>query len=151
MVVRLKDGKLTNCGQKALRQSSEVVVTKDPLSSCTDCPLSDKYSGRGAMAIRIEHEGKIYGLLFASIPIDFLSDEEEQSLFQEVCADIAFALHNIELEKERKRAEEALRESEQLYRALFDQAGDSIVLVEAEILAVLGFNDKAHVSVGYSR
>jgi len=59
-----------------------------------------------------------------------------------------------ELEKqslERKRVEQTLLESEQLYRALLDQPADSIVLVEAEILAVLGFNDKAHENVGYSR
>ena len=58
-----------------------------------------------------------------------------------------------EVEKEsleRRRVEQTLLESEQLYHTLFDQAADSIVLVEAEILAVLGFNDKAHQNVGYS-
>ena len=59
-----------------------------------------------------------------------------------------------EVEKEsleRRRVEQTLLEAEQLYHALLDQAADSIVLVEAEILAVLGFNDKAHQNVGYSR
>jgi PAS domain S-box-containing protein len=121
MADRLKGGKLTDCGQKALRQS-KVVVTQDPLSSCTDCPLARMYSGGGAIAIRLEHGGKIYGLLSASISIDFLSDEEEQSLLQEVAADIAFALHSIELEKKRKRAEEALRESEEKLRSIIEHS-----------------------------
>ena len=109
MADRLKGGKLTDCGQKSLRQS-EVVVTKDPLSSCTDCPLSQQYSGRGAMTIQLEHGGKLYGLFSVSIPIDFLFDEEEKSLFQGVAMDISSALNSIQLEEERKRAEETLQE-----------------------------------------
>ena len=42
MVERLKRGKLTHCTQKALIQS-EVVLTKDPFSNCTDCPSSPPY------------------------------------------------------------------------------------------------------------
>ena len=120
----LKGGTLTDCGKKALRQS-EVVVTKDPLSTCTDCPLSDQYRDREAMTIRLEHEGKIYGIASASTPIDFLSDEEEQSLFQEVAIDIAFALHNIELEEKHKYAEEALQKSEEKYRSLINDVLES--------------------------
>jgi len=120
----LKGGTLTDCGKKALGQT-EVVVTKDPLSTCIDCPLLDQYRGRGAMTIRLEHEGKIYGIASASTLIDFLSDEEEQSLFQEVAIDIAFALHNIELEEKHKHAEEALQKSEEKYRSLTDDVLDS--------------------------
>ncbi|MBW2005178.1 MAG: hypothetical protein JRI72_11330 [Deltaproteobacteria bacterium] len=125
MADRLKAGKLTDCGQKALRQS-EVVVTKDPLSSCTDCPLSDQYSGRGAMTIRLGYEGKIYGLLSTSIPIDFLSDKEEQSLFQEIAEDIAFALHNIELEEEHKQAEEELAKHREHLEELVRERTDEL-------------------------
>ncbi|MBW1674013.1 MAG: hypothetical protein JRJ45_10295 [Deltaproteobacteria bacterium] len=107
MVERLKNGKMTDCVKKAQMQSG-IVVTKDPPSTCTDCPLSDQYSGRGAMTIRLEREGKLYGLLSASIARDFIADAEEQSLLQEVAMDISFALNSIELEEERKQAEEEL-------------------------------------------
>jgi len=60
MVDRLKGGTLTDCGQKALDQA-EVVIIEDPPSACTDCPLSIQYSGRGAMTIRLEHEGRFMG------------------------------------------------------------------------------------------
>ncbi|MGA9348306.1 MAG: GAF domain-containing protein, partial [Anaerolineae bacterium] len=102
LVERLKCGELTACGQRALKQSGGV-VTEDPSTTCADCPLSSMYDGRGAVTIRLEYGGKVYGLLSVSIPRDLAADEEERALFEEVAGDIAFALHNMELEKEAQR------------------------------------------------
>jgi len=110
MVKLLKDGKLPNCGQRALSQP-KVVVIKNPLSICTDCPLVNKYHNRAAMTIRLEHREKIYGLLSVSIPRGLVGDKEEQSLFREVASDLALALHDIELEEERKRAKQKLQKT----------------------------------------
>ena len=52
---------------------------------------------------------------------------------------------------ERKQVEEALRESEERYHAIFEQAAESIILTATEDLAVVEFNDSAHQSLGYSR
>jgi len=52
---------------------------------------------------------------------------------------------------ERKWAEEALCESEERYRAIFEQAAISIFLVDAETAALTDFNRRAHQSLGYSR
>ncbi|MFQ5814366.1 MAG: PAS domain S-box protein, partial [Anaerolineae bacterium] len=125
---QLERGELPSCGQRALSQS-EVVVIKDPtFSTCTDCPLLDKYDGQAAMTVRLEHEGKVYGLLSVSIPTARAADEEGRSLFEEVAGDIAFALHSMELEEDRQRVEEALRESEERFRAIFETAQDSIFI-----------------------
>jgi PAS domain S-box-containing protein len=102
LVERLKRGGLTDCGQRALKQSGGV-VTEDPSSTCTGCPLSSMYDGRGAVTIRLGYGGKVYGLLSVSIPGDLAADEEERALFEEVAGDIAFALHNMELEEEAQR------------------------------------------------
>jgi len=110
MVKLLKDGKLPNCGQRALSQP-KVVVIKNPLSTCTGCPLVNKYHNRAAMTIRLEHREKIYGLLSVSIPRGLVGDKEEQSLFREVASDLALALHDIELEEERKRAKQKLQKT----------------------------------------
>lgn len=52
---------------------------------------------------------------------------------------------------EHKRTEQALRESEERYRALFEQAPDSIVLVDAEKGTLVDFNDRACENLGYTR
>jgi len=125
MVRQLKRGELPSCASKALAQSG-VVVVKDPALTCADCPLSAKYSGRGGMSIRLEHGEKVYGLLVVSMSANFIADEEEQALFQELAGDIAFALRSMELEEERKRAEEALRASEAKHRTLLENLPQNI-------------------------
>ena len=127
MVKRLKRGELSICGQRALSQSN-VVVTEDPFSSCNDCPLANNYSSRGAFTIRLEHGGKVYGLLTASIPTALTTDEEEQSLFQEVARDIALALHDREIEEEYKQAEVELIRLSNAVR----MSTDSIVISDLE-------------------
>ncbi|MBW1913858.1 MAG: PAS domain S-box protein [Deltaproteobacteria bacterium] len=60
---------------------------------------------------------------------------------------------NMEQEKELhelKQANKALRESEEKYRMLFDHAGFSIVLIDADTGKRLEFNRMAHESRGYT-
>jgi len=124
MVKRLKRGQLLACMQRALKQS-EPMVTEDPASTCTDCPLSANYAGRSAATVRLEYKGKTYGLLSVSVPGETATDVEELGLFHEVATDIAFALHDIELEEQRKQVEEALGESEERLSQIIQ--GSSIV------------------------
>jgi len=123
MIEILKKGESIVCSQKALKQQ-EVVIIKDPASTCPECPLSQEYSGRGAMTIRLEHNEKVYGFMSVSIPVHLADDQEEQSLFEEVAGDVALGLRDIELDKERKQAEERLRETHQRLKKTMDAAID---------------------------
>jgi len=76
--------------------------------------------------------------------------EEELSLFKEVASDIAFALHNIEMEKRRKKAEAAVRESEKRFRALFDNIVDGILLADTENKKFYAGNKMICQMLGYS-
>ena len=55
---------------------------------------------------------------------------------------------NITAQKQVKRM---LQESEEQYRVLFEQAADSIVLIDAETGGMVRFNDRAHEILGYTR
>jgi PAS domain S-box-containing protein len=92
----LKKGEVPPCVQKALAQD-KVIVTKDPLEQCTDCPVKGDTSGVGTMTVRLELEDTLYGVLCGSMWSSLLNDEDEISLFSEVAADITFALRDIAL------------------------------------------------------
>lgn len=132
MIERLKRGELPACGQRALSEPG-IVVTQDPLSTCADCPLADKYDGRWAMTIRLEHGGKLYGLLCVSLPGELTADEEERALFTEVASDLAFALHSIELEEERKKAEEELKKEKKFSENIITTVPDSLIVVDKDL------------------
>ncbi len=51
----------------------------------------------------------------------------------------------------RKRAELRLKESEEKFRAIFEHAADSVLLLNADSLAIVDFNATAHQSLGYTR
>jgi len=52
---------------------------------------------------------------------------------------------------EREKAEQMLQYSEERYHAIFEQAADSIVLIDAETGAFVEFNQRAHENLGFTR
>jgi len=145
---QMKRGELPKCVQEAVVQEG-VVVIEDPCTTCTGCPLKDSYRGKDGMYTRLEHDGRIYGVLTVSIPRGLGTYAEEQSLFQEVAEDIAFALHDMELEEKRKKAQKALEESEHKYRTLVEEAEDGVyILLDKRFVYV---NDAFCRLFGYSR
>ncbi len=97
LLKNLKQGNLPNCMQRVLAKPG-ILAIKDPAFTCGDCPLANIYKERGVFSSRLEHDGKIYGILTISFPIDYFSGKEERSLFKEIVGDIAYALRHIEME-----------------------------------------------------
>ncbi|MCD6355757.1 MAG: PAS domain S-box protein [Anaerolineaceae bacterium] len=112
MLALLKRGDLPTCARSALAKSGLVEII-DPPSTCVDCSLSDIYSDNGRIAIRLEHDKEVYGVLVVSMLGKFLADEKEHGMLQEIAADIAFALYSIRLENERKQAQVAVLDSQE--------------------------------------
>ena len=131
MIDLLENDELTDCATKAL-EGSGVILIENPISVCRDCPLSDKYGERGGMTIRLEHDTNIYGIMCVSMPKDLIMDEEEQELLEEVAGDVAFALHDLKLESDRKRAEKALLSSEKNFRNLVEYSLIGISIIQDE-------------------
>jgi len=159
LVRMLKRGELTICGRKTLEQPG-VLVIDDPFFLCADCPLANKYYGRAGMSVRLEYEGKLYGLLSVSIQAHISKDKEEQSLFEEVAAGVSFALHNLEVEEERQRAEKqvgilslGLQEAHENERKLVaqeihDSIGASLSAIKYYLEETLVYIDERQTAVG---
>ena len=129
VVKRLEQGELIECGKKALTQSG-VVVIDDPISACRGCPLAELHEDRRAMTTRLDYEGMVYGIFSVTVPAKLAADGEEQALFKEVAEDIAFALYNLKLEEERKRAEDALAESEKKLSQIVNGSSTPILVID---------------------
>lgn len=146
MIERMRRGELPKCAEVALTQAKAVVIA-DPLSVCAGCPL---YDDECAMTVRLEHAGKVYGLLTVAVTKDLITHPDEQTLVQELGEDIAFALFRIELE-------ENLKSSEEKYRSLIHNIPDvtwtsdenyGIVFVSPNVKDVSGYTQEEEYQIG---
>ena len=117
LIKLMKQNEMPHCMLKALKQK-KVVITEDPHTTCKGCPALGVNLDVGSMIVRLEIEGKLYGVLCTTIPKKLINDEEEISLFTEIATDIAFALRDIELV-----AANGLREQEGLRMAKMESIG----------------------------
>ncbi len=131
MEERLTEGRLTHCCAKAFLRE-DVVVVEDPPTACPDCPLAHACGGRTGMTVRLAYDGCIHGVLSVSIPPDLAQNEEERDLLGEVAEDIAFALHGLEVEEERKYGEEALRKAKELSERIIEDGPVAITQVNRD-------------------
>jgi PAS domain S-box-containing protein len=63
---------------------------------------------------------------------DYIIKDAEGNYLELIPSVVEQTLRNQDLAAEKQRAEEALKESEQRYRALFERAGDAIFILQAE-------------------
>ncbi|MDY6875442.1 MAG: ATP-binding protein [Chloroflexota bacterium] len=139
LVEQMKRGELPECGRMALAQPGMLIV-EDPFSVCADCSLSPHCAGRGGVTVRLEYQGQVYGLMSVSVSREFIANKEEQSLFEEVAGDIAFALHGIELEKGQKQAEKALDFERRQLLSIFDSIDEAVYVSDPDTYEVLYVN-----------
>ena len=107
---RLELGWLPGCGHRTL-SAGHVVVIKDPVTECGDCPLVSFYPDSNRLSTTLRYKDKTYGIITVAAPTGFVEDPEELDLMAELAGDIAFALYKFDLEEKRLQAEEALRQA----------------------------------------
>jgi len=108
LVELIKNKNQIECVKRALNQSDIIFIDNHTLI-CEGCPMLGNAPNNNELTIRLEHNNSIYGVLSVSLPNEFVTDKDEQALFKELANDIAFALHNLEIENQRKKAEEKLK------------------------------------------
>jgi len=109
---------------------------------------------RRALDVPIIHQGEAIGnLLVGNKATDY--DEEDIQLLEAIANYVAPVL-NARLqrdrqERERKRAEEALRESQQLLERTFASLRDAVFIIDADTVEIIDCNPAASEIFGYSR
>lgn len=117
---QLQKGEFIECFKKSLSRPG-IILIEDTLKECRGCPLAAEEINHRSLTCRLEHEGKIFGLISVNLPGNFAELQEEQKLVEEVAGDLAFALHKI-------RTESQLLETEKQYRVLAETARDIICI-----------------------
>jgi len=105
-------GDYSPCIKKAFTKK-DLFLFMDRSRECGDCPLKKLHLGRNSLLMRITHKSKLFGFLVLSLESDIYIDQEEKELLEEVTSDIAFGLHNIELEEKQMQLEKELQQSYQ--------------------------------------
>ena len=119
---QLETGNYPECVREVLSQEQSFLAYGRPGKQHKGCVLAGEHSQWGIFGYKLEYEGKLYGVLGASVPLATVFDKEEEDLFLELGSDVAFALASIESENKRKQTEDALGASEENFRHSVDNS-----------------------------
>ncbi len=104
---------------------------------------------RSSIAVPLlDEQGTAFGALnIYSVQLNAFT-QEEIGLLEELAGDLAFGIRMLRVRAERARAEDALRESEQKYRTLFEDSFDGLFISSPEG-RILDVNKKGVALLGY--
>lgn len=131
LIKYLKNYKNIECVRRAFKQS-RVEVIESHKNVCKECLMFGKLPGEKELTVRLCDENKIFGILSVSLPIELVTNKEEHFLLLDLAADIAFALHNIDIEKQKDLVTESLHESEEQFKSLSESSPTGILLFQDE-------------------
>ncbi|MCK4640791.1 MAG: response regulator [Candidatus Marinimicrobia bacterium] len=144
-IKQMTSGNHPNCIKKALAREEKSLIM-DKSRECGKCFFEDACIGKEVAVIHVKHAGRLLGLLTILLKSGISVDDEERILLQEAADDIALALHDMEMEKERNQTEEEARKMhqglveahEKLQRVYESEKQLRDKLIQSEKLASLG-------------
>ncbi len=121
----LENKELPKCCEEIL-QINEMIVTETPQKGCDICPSKLHSAEKGCFSAPLSYGEMIYGFFLCSLPLEFFRRQEEKEFFREISNGLGFALHSIDEEKKRIKAEKALNEEKFLINALMEHLPEHI-------------------------
>jgi PAS domain S-box-containing protein len=134
-------------------RTGKIMLCNDTESDSRFAPWLEQsrpYGFKALVALPLWCDGTVFGALsiYASETDAFHS--EERSLLEELAGDVSYGVETRRRRLEQERAEDALRKSEQEFRALFDNVSDAVFIIDTEC-RFLEVNRVACERLGYSR
>ncbi len=117
----MKSGDFPNCVKWALDQN-DIILTENMKRDCCGCSLLAGYGDYGAMTLKMKNINYGHGILSVTVPRNLLFEKEARSLLIEISGIIDFSLKNIKLKKDHDHVISDLRESEERFREIIENA-----------------------------
>ncbi len=138
LVGMMEAGQCPICADRAMEETRAVII-RDVATECPTCPVRECCADNAVMVCALRHGERMCGVLSVSVPQEMADDEEQVTLFEEAARDIAFALHAIDIEKRRRRAQ-----------MIVEASTDAIIAIDERGL-VIEYNPAAEKLFGWSR
>ena len=106
---------------------------------------------RASVSVPIRFGGRAAGALMVYAAEPGYFGAAEVALMEKAALDISFGLDNLAVEQKRQQAEAGLKDREKLLSTIFNQASDSIAMVDMVTGRFAEFNTATHESLGYTR
>jgi len=119
--------------------SKKLLVIEDASKLCGSCALKNFYPDDAAIVIRLEHEGRTFGVMGVSMQKAYLHHQADHDLLLEAAGDIAFALYSLEIESQ-------LILNEKKFENIFEHNKSAIAIYrseDGERFVFSGFNKTA--------
>ena len=136
----------------AVREARHVVIN-DLTSGDTSEPWRAAAIARGHRSVGafpLRRRDQVVGALSVSADARGMFDDEQVELLGGLADDLGYVLDLLDGDAQRRLAEQALRASEESYRAIFQQAFEAIFIV-APTHVILDANESACRILGYTR
>ena len=92
---RLQRGEFPPCAAAALGRT-EAIVIRDHTTECDNCQVRECFGDHRSLAARMEHQGRVYGVIGVTLLDTVPVDDSEGSLLTEVAGDLALALGSMQ-------------------------------------------------------
>lgn len=114
--------------------------------------MAKKFDFHSSAVIPFKLDHEVIGFVkLYSTDIDFFESTEQHNLLKEMSLDVSFALQGMKREKLRSEAENALRQSEELFSKTFHSSPVGIAISRLSDGKFIDVNDEACKIYGYTR